>query len=81
MDPDLNAFTSIGQFQKIKQNFREIQTMLASLERSNRELRERVMILEARINPSSSEPASKLTAEHGPRSEPEASGNSPTPLG
>ena len=50
MDPELKAFTRIGELQKIKQNFRETQTRLVALERSNRQLAETVRALESRLN-------------------------------
>lgn len=49
MDPNLKAFTTIGQFSKIKQNFRETETRLLDLEKSNRLLTEKVHALEERL--------------------------------
>lgn len=49
MDTELNAWTAIGQWGKVKANFRETQTRLEALEKTNRSLIDRIAALEARI--------------------------------
>ena len=55
MDPELKAFTKIGQLNKIKENFREMQSRLTNLEKANHKLTERVLHLEKRLEDTSPE--------------------------